>query len=183
MLIIDETYPGDELFDNDKQEFIYLPTKHIKLHLQHSLISVSKWEAKWKIPFLSDKQKTMEQTIDYIRCMTINQNVKDEVYMDLPAEIFQRINDYIKDSPTATWFKEDPNAPRNREIVTAELIYYWMISQNIPMEFQKWHFNRLITLLRVFSHKNRKQRKPGRKESLASRRALMKQRRQMYNDY
>lgn len=162
--------PSIELFDDDKQEFLY--TKAETLQLEHSLLSLSKWEEKWCKPFLGKDDKTNEQTIDYIRCMTINKNVSSEVYDHLPSNIFTQIRDYIRAPMTATWFNEDPNQKKSRDIVTAEVIYYWMISQNIPVEFQKWHLNKLLTLIRVCNLKNAPPKKMGKKDMLAQRQAL-----------
>lgn len=171
--------PGDELFNEQTSEFTYL--KATTLQLEHSLVSLSKWESKWCKPFLGKEKKTSEETLDYIRCMTITQNVDPEVYNHIPPEVFTQIDDYIKAKMTATWFSDNQNTPRSREVITAELIYYWMIAQNIPFECQKWHLNRLLTLIKVCNIKNQPQKKMGRKEMLHSRAALNAARRQEYN--
>ena len=145
------TVPAGTLWDERIEEFV--STKEQTLQLEHSLVSLSKWESKWHKPFLSDKEKTFEETIDYIRCMTITQNVKPEVYLFLTKENVDQIYEYINDSMTATTFN-DPDNTFGREVITAEIIYYWMISLNIPIEFQKWHLNKLITLIKVISLKN-----------------------------
>lgn len=159
------TIPAKEYFDEEKNEFIQI--NEIELQLEHSLVSVSKWESKWKIPFMSKNNnslhnKTTEHILDYIKCMTITQNVKDIYYNNLSKENFEDIKNYIEDSMTATWFKENNQLrPYNGEI-TAEIIYYWMIEFNIPMECQRWHLNRLMTLIRVCSEKqNKKPMKKG----------------------
>ena len=147
------TIPGQELFDEKKNEFIQ--TKEQRLTIEHSLVSLSKWEAKWCKPFLSDKEKTRAETIDYVKCMTLTQNVPEEAYQRLTAENFKQIDAYIEAPMTATWFSgSEKKGRRGSEQITAELIYYWMISLNIPFECQKWHLNRLLTLIRVCSVKN-----------------------------
>lgn len=149
-----------EFYDEEKQEFIEIRSQDIVL--EHSLVSISKWEAKWKKPFLSS-DKTNEELLDYIRCMTITQNVKPEVYLTLSSEQIQLINDYINDKHSATFFSDDTKkegaSRRSNEIVTSELIYYWMVAQNIPWECQKWHINRLLTLIKICSIKNQSPKK------------------------
>lgn len=174
--------PPKEYFDESKGEFVKLGDKDIVLQLEHSLISLMKWESKWKVPFLEKQpQKTNEQTLDYIRCMTITKNVPSDVYDRLPKEVFPKILEYIQDPMTATWFSNAPQIQGKQkskpEILTAEIIYYKMISQNIPMECQKWHLNSLITLIRVFNLKNSNPKKMNKKEMLAERKAMNQQRR------
>ena len=143
------TIPSAELWDEKRQEFRY--TEEQPLVLEHSLISLSKWESKWEKPFLNSKQeKTTEETIDYIRCMTLNRNVDDKSYKYLTNENMKEINDYIDAPMTATVFYEDKNKfIGHRETITSELIYYWMIALNISIECEKWHLNRLFTLIKV----------------------------------
>ena len=161
--------PGMEFWDEKREEFVI--TSPVTLQLEHSLVSLSKWEAKWKKPFLDRKQpKSQEETIDYIRCMTVTQNVDPIIYNYIPDDVIRQVTEYIDDPMTATWFSEDQNkkTPGSREIVTAELIYYWMIACQIPFECQKWHLNRLLTLIKVCSVKNTKP-KPLGKKGLAKR--------------
>lgn len=179
---------GTEYFDDSKQEFIRIgPKKEVVLQIEHSLISLSKWESKWKVPFLErNPPKTDEQTIDYIRCMTITQNVNPEVYNRIPPEIFPKILEYIQAPMSATWFSEAPKSQGGKtkskpEVLTSEIIYYKMISHNIPMECQKWHLNRLITLIRVFNLKNSSPKKMNKKQMLEDRRAQNKARRDAMN--
>lgn len=149
-----------ERWDEKTEKFI--EPKIIKLQLEHSLISISKWESKWCKPFLTKKEKTIEETIDYIKCMTLTQNVKSDVYDHITQSDFQMVLDYINSPMTATTFSQNQQTGGNREIVTSELIYYWMIALNIPIdECQKWHLNRLLTLIRVCEIKNN----PGKKMS------------------
>ena len=168
--------PGREFFDEDKNEFVV--TKSTKLTLEHSLISLSKWESKWEKPFLSS-DKTVPETIDYIRCMTLTQNVDPLVYNSLNNENVQDVVKYIEAPMTATKVKSQKHA-RNSETVTAELIYYWMIALNIPFECQKWPLNKLLTLIEVCSIKNQPQKKMSRSEILRSNRELNAARRAKY---
>lgn len=146
--------PGNvELFDERTNEFISA-SSDVTLKLEHSLVSLSKWESKWCKPFLTNVEKTTEETLDYIKCMTLTQNVDDEVYLRLTDENITKIRDYINAPMTATTFRKEMGGKNNREQITSELIYYWMLSLNIPVEFQKWHLNRLLTLIRVCNVKN-----------------------------
>ena len=172
------TIPAAELFDNKTQEFIKIP--EYRLQMEHSLVSLSKWESKWKKPFLSKIPKTAAETIDYIRCMTITQNVDPKVYNSLTSKNIQQINEYIDEPMTATTFNETNNTS-NREIVTSELIYYWMFSLNIPMECQKWHLNRLLTLIRVCNIKNQPPKKMSRRDIMNRNAALNAARRSKLN--
>ena len=171
--------PASEQFDNATQTFIN--TKEQALQLEHSLVSLSKWESTWNIPFLGREPKTDEQIIDYIRTMTLNE-VPREVFYRLSEKNYNEINEYINSKQTATWFNEEPNRPTSREIVTSELIHYWMISLQVPQEYQFWHINRLFTLIRVLNHKNQPKKKQGMTQSAAAqRRALNEARQQKYN--
>ena len=162
--------PGRELFDEESNEFVY--SKEVTLQLEHSLVSLSKWEAKWNKPFLSQETtKTDEEILDYVRCMTVTQNVNKNVYYRLTKENIEKINEYINLPMTATTFK-DHNSSRNKEVITAEIIYYWMISLNIPLECQKWHLNRLLTLIKVCSIKNSPSKKMSKREIMNQNRAL-----------
>jgi len=170
--------PKQEFYDQVTEEFIN--TKAQRIQLEHSLVSLSKWESKWCKPFLSS-EKNKEEAIDYIRCMTITQNIKPDVYNYIPPITLSEINKYIEAPMTATWFREIPGAKKNKEVITSELIYYWMIAQNIPMECQKWHLNRLITLIKVCAIKSNPPKKMGKKEMLANQRALNESRRSKLN--
>ena len=142
---------SNEFWDSDKEEFVYI--KGGVLQLEHSLLSLSKWESNWGKAFMSDKEKTYDETIDYIRCMTINKNVDPNVYYNLSADDIRKINAYIENPMTATRFLSHDDNRINNETVTSELIYYWMVELGIPFECQKWHLNRLITLIKVINKK------------------------------
>lgn len=139
---------GREFFDERTETFV--ETKDTTLQLEHSLMSLAKWESKWHKPFLDEKtEKTNEEMKDYIRCMTITQNVDPMVYEALTQKNVKEIRDYIDDPMTATWFNDKKTTQGRKKQVTAELIYYWMITLEIPFECEKWHLNRLLTLIRV----------------------------------
>ena len=144
--------PPRELYDETRNEFIQCPS--VTLQLEHSLLSISKWEAKWKKPFMSKEQKTQEEFIDYVRCMTVSPKVNPAVYYRLTRKNFDTIERYIQDPMTATtfhsWKKEKPG----KKIITSEQVYYWMVAAQIPWEAEKWHFNRLMTLLRIYGIEN-----------------------------
>ena len=167
-----------DLWDERKEEFIC--RKPITIALEHSLVSVSKWEAKWHKPFLADDKKSAEETLDYIRCMTITQNVGDDVYDALTEENIRAVSDYIEDPMTATWFTERNRPQPSSTVVTSELIYYWMVAFNIPFECQKWHLNRLMTLVRICENKNAKQQKMSKQDILKQQHALNEARRAKY---
>lgn len=171
--------PARELWDGRKSQFVY--TKEQTLQLEHSLISLSKWESKWQKAFLSRKEKTQEESLDYIRCMLISPNVDPSVISALPGQAIETINEYISAPMTATYFREDKNERNSREVVTAELIYYWMISLNIPFECQKWHLNRLLALIKTCSIKNSPPKKRSTKEIMSQNAALNAARKKQLN--
>ena len=177
MLIV--TIPALEMFNEKTQEFFTL--KEQTLQLEHSLVSLSKWESKWCKPFLTNENKTLEETLDYIKCMTITQNVDQTVYSRLNKENIDQINNYIQAPMTATTFYNDTQKGRGKETITSELIYYWMISLNIPMECQKWHLNRLLTLIRVCNIKNTPPKKRSKKDIINQYAALNAARRKQLN--
>lgn len=169
------TVPGYEWFDQSTNTFG--STKETTLQLEHSLVSIHRWEQKWNKPFLGKDPKTAEECIDYVRCMTLTQHVDPSVYNGMTAEIFEEINKYIEAPMTATWFSDKDKKTPNHEVVTSEVIYYWMISLNIPWECRKWHLNTLLTLIRVCNAKNAPKKKQSRREMLDQRTALNKARR------
>ena len=174
------TIPTTEQWDEQQQMFVY--TKEQTLQLEHSLVSLSKWESKWNKAFLSNQEKTYEETIDYVRCMTLTQNVNPDVYRCLSRENIEQINNYIDSKMTATYFSDDKSiGKRNSEIVTSEIIYYWMIALNIPFECQKWHLNRLLTLIKVCNIKNQPPKKMGRRDVMRNNSAINAARRKRFN--
>lgn len=173
------TIPAEEKWDESKQEFVY--SEGQTLRLEHSLVSLSKWESKWKKAFLTKKDKTYEETLDYIKCMTLTQNVDPDVYLHLTNKNIEEINAYISDPMTATYFSDEGQKKGSNEIVTAELIYYWMIALNIPLECQKWNLNRLLALIRVCEIKNSPPKKRSRKEIMSRNAALNAARRKKLN--
>jgi len=166
--------PGVELYDEVKEEFT--TSEGFTLELEHSLVSLSKWESIFEKPFLSSADKTTEEVFTYIKVMIQNANFPPEVLYRLSPENFEAINKYIDAKMTATWFTDKKVQPRSREVITAELIYYWMISLNIPIEFENWHLNRLFTLIRVFHVKNENPKKMSKSEVLSRNRELNAQR-------
>lgn len=168
-----------EGWDEEKQEFVE-PKVQI-LQLEHSLVSLSKWESKWNKSFISNHNKTDEEILDYIRCMTITQNVDPEVYTHLTRDNIKAVNDYIAAPMTATYFPEDKSGKKSREVVTAELIYYWMIALQIPFECQKWHLNKLLTLIRVCNIKNAPPKKMSKKATASEYARLNAARRAQFN--
>lgn len=171
--------PSVEYYDEANN--IFCESKECILQLEHSLVSISKWESKWHKPFLSDSKKTYDEIIDYVKCMTITQNVDPLVYSFISKEAFDKIEKYIDDPMTATKFSDNNNKNGKKEIVTSEIIYYWMISFNIPFECQKWHINRLLTLIRVCNIKNQPKKKMSKSELMTRNRALNASRRKALN--
>lgn len=171
--------PNHEFYDEKREEFIEV--KETRLCLEHSLVSISKWESKYEKPFLDKKQKTTEEILYYIKCMTITQNVNPIVYEALTEKNVNDINDYIESNMTATTFVEHGSPGGNKEIMTSEIIYYYMIMYGIPFECQKWHIKRLITLIRVCSVKNSPAKKMSKKDTAKMYRELNAQRRAKMN--
>ena len=171
-----------EGWDDEKQEFV--EPKFQSIQLEHSLISLSKWESKWHKPFLTKDPKTLEETIDYIRCMTITQNIPSNVYDKITDDIVLQVNAYIENPMTATWFNDrggGSKGKKNNEQITNELIYYWMTSLNIPFECEKWHLNRLLTLIQICDVKNQPDKKMSKREIMNNNRALNEARRKKFN--
>ena len=171
------TVPATEFYDDKENRFIEIKEHHLRL--EHSLVSVSKWESYWEKPFISSSKNETELR-DYIRFMTLTQNVDPRVYFCLTDENFIAIRDYIDAPMTATTISE-VKGKNNREIITSEIIYYWMISFNIPFECEKWHLNRLLMLIRVCSIKNQPKKKPNQRSAAQKRKAINDARRMKHN--
>ena len=167
--------PARELFDEKTNTFKEIPA--VTLRLEHSLVSISKWEMKWKKPFLTTEQKTSEETLDYIRCMSLNQNLKDDVYYALGPKEIKKVNDYIEESRTATTFSNVKKTGAHPPVITSEQLYFYMAANNIPFECQKWHLSRLLTLLQIAGIENSPKKKMSRREVLSQNRALNQARR------
>lgn len=162
---------------DENKKFVY---ELFPLELEHSLASMSKWESKFAKPFLDTNAKTTEEVRGYIECMTLTPNVPPEVFLKLSNENIQAINEYIESKQSATWFSDSQLKTQSSEVVTAEIVYYWMSSMQIPWEAQHWHLNRLFTLIRVFDLKNAKPKPMSRSEQLSRQRALNEERRKKY---
>lgn len=172
--------PPNEIYLEDKEEFFYF--KGGKLQLEHSLISIRKWEAKHHKPYLST-DKTKEEILSYIKCMVLNREVDPIIYLFLTNEMIEKVAKYIEDPMTATWFNDSKigASKRSNEVITAEIVYYWMISLHIPMEFERWHFNQLTTLIKVVSIKSSPPKKLTPQEAAEERARLNAERRAKFH--
>lgn len=172
------TIKDTTLFNERTNEFIEVPEQIIEM--EHSLISISKWESKWKKAYLSSRKKTYEELIDYMKCMTITKNVREEVYKCLTNSQIEEINNYISDPMTASCFMMDGDSSTiSKDVVTSELIYYWMISFNIPFECQKWHLNKLLALIKMCEVKSPYRKKRTNKEIMKRNADLNEKRRKL----
>ena len=173
--------PEKELYDEVNNKFVYLPSR--ELILEHSLVSISKWESKWHKSFLNTDDKSFDEVMDYIKCMCVEELEDENDLYRLSEENVSDINAYIQDSMTATTFSDfsDNKNAKSREIITSEIIYYWMIANNIPFECQYWHLNKLLTLIKVCSIKNSPEKKMSTSEILSRNKALNAARRKKMN--
>lgn len=167
--------PTSEAYNEETKEFV--TADGFELEMEHSLASLSKWESFFEKPFLSTEDKTAEEVLWYVKAMTLTPEVPAVIFLRLSEDNVKAINEYINAKMTATWFREDPNKRPSREIITAELVYYWMISLNIPFECQYWHLNRLFTLIRVCDQKNAPAKKMTKTEIAQQQRSLNAKRR------
>jgi hypothetical protein len=165
---------GVESFDENNQEFT--TQGGTLLELEHSLVSLSKWESIYEKPFLGNESKSTEEIIAYVKCMSVSSKVPEEIFQQLSEANFEEIHKYIDAKMTATWFSDQPGAPKSREVITAEVIYYWMTVFNIPFECEHWHLNRLFTLIRICNIKQSKPEKMSRAEIARRNRELNAQR-------
>jgi hypothetical protein len=167
--------PGKEMYDESSGEFS--TDGDVTMELEHSLVSLSKWESIFEKAFLGNEDKTPDELLGYVKAMTLTPKVPEEVFSRLSEENLTDINDYINRKMTATWFNEPPGAPKSRDVITAELIYYWMTVFQIPFTCETWHLNRLFTLIRICNIKQSKPKKMSRAEIAARNRELNAQRR------
>lgn len=194
--MLEITIPGEELWDARREEFT--STKAVTLRLEYSLVSLSKWESKWHIPFFADSEgKTTEQMQDFVRCMTVTQGVDPKVYTRLTAENLNAIYQYMEDPMTATWFAGEPKPgekiqngsakprPKQRppgrgKVLTSEVLYSRMFQAGVPIECERWHLNRLMTLIRVCQEEQAPPKKMSKKDALRQRKQLNAARKKKY---
>jgi len=167
--------PGNDFFDDSIQEFVTVGD--LVVELEHSLVSLSKWESIYEKPFLAPGEKSSEEILGYIKTMLINPEIPSDVFSRLSENNLSKINEYIDAKMTATWFSEQRGQPKSQEIITSELIYYWMITFQIPIMCENWHLNRLFTLIRICNIKNAAPKKMSRSEMAARNRELNAQNR------
>ena len=173
------TVLGTQMFDEASQEFV--TQGDVVLELEHSLVSLSKWESIYEKPFLGGETKSVEEIVGYVKAMTLNLGVPDETFHKLSPSNVDQINAYIDAKMTATWFSDAPGNIRSREVITSELIYYWMTVYHIPFECERWHLNRLFTLIRICNLKQDKPKKMSRSDIAARNRELNAQRKAQLN--
>lgn len=166
------------LWNEKDQEFVTISPYTIKI--EHSLLSIRKWESKWHKPFMTQTQKTQAEQKDYVRCMTIGYELPEEVYATLDAQEMNEVFTYMNEPMTATWFSENDQkqakSKMGSETVTYEIVYYWMSKLNIPYDCEKWHINSLMTLIKVSMLKEQPSKKMSKRDVMSQNRALNEQR-------
>lgn len=178
MLVL-EIATEPEGWNAEKNEFV--EPKSEKISLEHSLISLSKWESKWHKPFLSEKNMSDEEFTDYVKCMTVSKHVDPDIYDYFTVPNYKAVMDYIGDPMTATTISDKGKRAGKKEIITSELIYYWMVELGIPFECEKWHINRLLTLIRVCLIKKTPPKKMSKRSIMERNAALNAARKKQYN--
>lgn len=173
--------PDVELFNNATGEFSY--AKGGTLTLEHSLVAVHEWESKWKKPYLSQKKKTREESVDYIRCMIVEGHVDDEALRAIPNDVMTTVDNYIHDPMTATIIHSEGQSSNssNGTFTTAEIIYWQMTVLNIPIVFETRHLNKLLTLIKICSIKNGKPKMLSKQERYERNRKINEQNKKRYN--
>lgn len=166
------------MFDDDTQKFV--TSEDVTVELEHSLVSLSKWESIWEKPFLGPREKSVEETLSYVEQMCRTPDIAPEAFHRLSDDNLRAINAYINAKMTATWFSSNSGKP-NQEVITSELIYYWLVTATIPWEAENWHLERLFTLIRVINEKNSPPKKMSPSELAARNRELNAQRKAQYN--
>lgn len=164
-----------ESFDETTEKFVKSET--VRLQLEHSLVSLSKWEAIHEKPFLSSQQRTDEETISYIKAMIVGSEPSPEVFYKLLSDHIDLIMKYVSAKATGTFLPEQPNNSSRREVITSEKIYYWMSKLNIDMSCERWHLNKLFSYLRLHAVLEG----PKKKMTLEERRTLNAQRKKEWN--
>lgn len=149
----------------------------VELNFEHSLVSISKWESKFKKAFFGKEDKTSEETVAYIKYMLLTENVPDDFLNRLTRDDINSITEYINDKQSATWFTEDSSPKNSNEVVTSELIYYWLVQFNIPFEVETWHLNRLMTLVKIAGIKQTKPKRMSKAQQAEQYRRLNAERR------
>lgn len=181
-IVIPET--NIRLWNETDEHFEYIRHPKTKITLLHSLVSLSLWESKWHTEYFSNTKKTLEQTIDYIRCMTQETDIEPDVYKTIAMSnsILDEIANYIDDPMTATKITDNrKNKPNRNEYITSEIIYWSMIQHGIPVEFERWHINRLLTLINVCNAKSNGGGKMKKKDILANYAKMNERNRAKYN--
>lgn len=160
------TVPKTEIFNENTNQFLWIPETTIQM--EHSLVSLSKWEEKHHKAYLDPKlQHSATEILDYFKCMTITKNVKDSVFLALSQRNIEEISSYINDPMTATTFNEMATTKKHSsKFITSEYLYFCMFSLGVPIECEKWHINRLMTLLKIFEEENKPQKKRSEAETL-----------------